>query len=174
MTILDVRMASNQEISLRRAELHDAEFLVTAYASTRRGELASSGWSPSMRNALLTIHFQAQWRACKAVYPGVQTSIILACGTPIGSMMVQRIKSEARLVDIVLLPEHRNRGIGALLVRMLIAESIELQIPLRLSVLKSDRAIHLFERLGLGLTSCDELHCEMAFEPAKAKWAASR
>jgi ribosomal protein S18 acetylase RimI-like enzyme len=174
MTILDVRMASNQEISLRRAELHDAEFLVTAYASTRRDELASSGWGPSMSNALLTIHFQAQWRACKAVYPSVQTSIILACGTPIGSMMVQRTKSEARLVDIVLLPEHRNRGIGALLVRRLIAESIELQIPLRLSVLKSDRAIHLFERLGLGLTSCDELHCEMAFEPAKAKSAASR
>jgi ribosomal protein S18 acetylase RimI-like enzyme len=64
-------------------------------------------------------------------------------------------------VDIALLPEHRNVGIGSALVRQVCAEAAALGKPVRLCVLKSSRAQRLYARLGFVTTAQTELHLEM-------------
>ena len=65
------------------------------------------------------------------------------------------------LVDIALLAEHRKLGIGARLLRELIEQSESAGIPIRLQVLKTNPAQHLYERLGFVMTGEDELYLQM-------------
>jgi ribosomal protein S18 acetylase RimI-like enzyme len=62
------------------------------------------------------------------------------------------------LIDITLLPEHRNSGIGAGLVRELIVQANAAHEPLRAHVLKQNPAWRLWQRLGFHLISDDGVY----------------
>ena len=55
---------------------------------------------------------------------------------------------EIRLIDIALLLEHRNAGIGARLLQDLLAEAAQAGKPVRIHVEKFNPALRLYERLG--------------------------
>ena len=80
--------------------------------------------------------------------------------------MVFHDKDSTRLVDIALLTEHRNHGIGAQLLRDLISKCESERLPLRLQVTKNNPARHLYERLGFVLTGEDPMYYEMERKPA--------
>ncbi len=71
-----------------------------------------------------------------------------------------------RLVDISLLPEHRNCGAGSHVIGGLIAESTRSGVPLRLSVLRGNRAARLYQRLGFVKIAEDEMYLQMECKPA--------
>lgn len=79
---------------------------------------------------------------------------------PIGRMIVAREDQELRLVDIALLAEHRNSGIGTRLIQELIAEAAKVGKPLRLQVLKSNPAARLYSRLGFLRMGDDDLYLQ--------------
>jgi ribosomal protein S18 acetylase RimI-like enzyme len=86
---------------------------------------------------------------------------------PAGSLIIFRGPGEIRLVDIALLPEFRGRGLGGKVIRMLISEAADAGSALRLSVLRSNRAMHLYERLGFIAKGGDAMYCEMECAPAE-------
>ena len=88
-------------------------------------------------------------------------SVILLAEVPAGSIIVFRGAREIRLLDIALLPEFRGRGIGASLIAILISEASRSELPVRLSVLKGNRAARLYGRLGFVAKSGDDVYCEM-------------
>jgi ribosomal protein S18 acetylase RimI-like enzyme len=135
-------------ITLRPQTAADQDFVLHLYASTR-ADLAELQCDAAMRAQLIRMQCEAQQAHYRAHYPRAQASLVIdSDGTPIGRLVVDRGPHEIRLVDISLLPEHRRRGVGQLLLRALMTEGEHAGLPVRLSVLAGNPAIHLYQRLG--------------------------
>lgn len=152
-------------IALRAAKTADQEFLLQVYASTREQEMRSWGWPAAQQTQFLQMQFAARSRGYAATYPATRESIVLVNGEPAGYFLVFRGGLEFRLVDIALLPQFRSCGIGRSLISELISESNAANLPLRLSVQRSNSALRLYERLGFIARGGEELHCEMERTP---------
>jgi ribosomal protein S18 acetylase RimI-like enzyme len=136
------------EVTLRPFRDEDLELLFRVYASTRWEELAPVPWDDEQKRAFLRMQAVAQHAYYQESYKGADWLVIERFGLPAGRLYVHRREKEIRLVDIALLPEHRNAGIGSALLRELIAESTAAGKPLRIHVEKNNPALGLYERLG--------------------------
>lgn len=155
------RMQPNQKvITVREEQRQDEDFLFQLYASTRQEELDAWGWPAEMRKSFLTMQFKASQSRREAL-PDAEFQIVLLDGVKAGRMIVHRSREELRLVDIALLPEHRNQGIGAALLQRIFGEAAATHKPIRLHVLKGNRAARFYERLGFVLICETELHLEL-------------
>jgi ribosomal protein S18 acetylase RimI-like enzyme len=153
------------KLTLRPFIPEDPEFLFQLYASTRQQEVAAFGWPPAQQEAFLRMQLNAQKRSYEMGYPGADHQLILIDDQPAGRILVFRDKDSQRLVDIALLPEYRNRGIGTQLLRDLIGNCENEGLPLRLHVTKINPARHLYERLGFVVTGEDGMYYEMEKKP---------
>ncbi len=138
----------------------DEAFLFELYASTRQEELDAWGWPPEMRSAFLTLQFKAS-QGYHTAFPDAEFQIVLLDGIDAGRLVVHRSPEELRIVDIVLLPQHRNTGIGSALLQRIFGEAAATGKPLRLQVLKGSRAARLYHRLGFVQMGESELYLEM-------------
>jgi len=152
-------------LSLRSIQNGDGEFLFRLYASTRQEEMSSWNWDVQQQAAFLQLQFKAQSLGYSADYPNAAHDLILQDGVPVGRIIVHRTEQEVRLVDISILPEHRNRGTGGALIWNLIAECVALGIPLTLQVTRVNPAARLYARLGFAKAGEDELYFEMRWNP---------
>src|SRR6266480_3771055 len=96
------------EVTLRPEGPEDEEFSHEVYASTRAEELALTNWSAEQKFAFTKMQFEAQKKHYREHYPGCAFQLILRDGKPAGRWYVDRWEHEIRIVDIALLPEHRN------------------------------------------------------------------
>ena len=149
------------KISLRTVEAKDQEFLFQLYASTREAEVALFGWDTARQQTFLRMQFAVQRQWYDAAYAAMENWLILRDGEPVGRLAISRTTDEIRLVDISLLTAHRNSGIGTILIRQLLQEGASSRRPVLLQVLKTNRARHLYERLGFVNTGEDETHFQM-------------
>lgn len=131
-------------VTLRPATVDDDTFLFELYASTRSDELSAIGWSDQQRDAFLRMQFEMQRRG----RPEEDNQIVLLEERPIGRFVLRRTEEAIFLVDITILPEFRNLGIGAKLINDLIEESTLTGKPIQLHVLASNFAKRLYDRLG--------------------------
>ncbi|MGA9768895.1 MAG: GNAT family N-acetyltransferase [Blastocatellia bacterium] len=143
MSIYDSR-----QISLRPALEGDEEFLLEVYAGTRSDEMAQTGWDDAQQRAFLKLQFVAQQQHYRSYYPQGEHQLILLNEKPIGRLYVARSPEEIRILDIALLAEHRNKGIGTSIIKDLMEESAKTGKPVRIYVENFNRALRLFERKG--------------------------
>jgi ribosomal protein S18 acetylase RimI-like enzyme len=135
-------------ISIRPECQQDNDFLASLYASTRQSELAMLGWSAAEQAAFLTMQFDAQSRHYRTAFPAASHSIICVDGELAGRLIVDRRDDEVHIVDVALLPEFRGAGVGAELIRGLLAEADAAGLPVRCHVLAGNRARRFWERAG--------------------------
>jgi GNAT superfamily N-acetyltransferase len=152
---------AHSALSERPASADDGDFLFRLYASTRAEELAAFGWPPAQLESFLRMQFHARRQSYAAAFSDAVHSILLAGTTAAGSAIVWRGAQEIRLVDIALLPEFRNRGLGGQWISGLIREARAAGLPLRLSVLHGNPAGRLYERLGFVPKSAGPMYIEM-------------
>src|ERR1700694_4666777 len=107
-------------VMLRPIRPDDEPFLRRVYASTRLDELAPLGWSAEQQEAFLHQQFDAQHRHYQTYYAGSDFLVILLEDQPIGRPYVARSPEQILLIDIAVLPEHRNAGIGSQLIKALL------------------------------------------------------
>lgn len=136
------------DVTLPPVELGDEGFLYRVYASTRLEELAQTGWSEAQRETFLLMQFEAQSRYYQEHYSEASFDVILSGGRSIGRLYVARWREEIRIVDIALLPEYRNAGVGTKLLGDLISESEACAKPLSIHVERFNPALRLYRRLG--------------------------
>ena len=136
------------DISFRLAQPDDEPFLFRVYASTRAEEMALVDWNAEQKQAFLQMQFNAQTQHYRAEYPKAEYKIILRKESEIGRLIINRADDEMLLIDIALLPEYRNAGIGTALVRDLQTEAAKTDKPLRLHVETFNPAMQLYKRLG--------------------------
>ena len=147
-------------ITVRAEQSQDEAFLFELYASTRQDELDAWGWPPEMRGNFLKMQFKAS-QGYHQAFPDAEFLIVMLDGVAAGRMIVHRTRAELLLVDIALLPQFRNAGIGSALLRRIFGEAAATQKPVRLQVLKGNRAERFYHRLGFVKTGETELHWEM-------------
>jgi ribosomal protein S18 acetylase RimI-like enzyme len=153
-------------VSLRPEQPGDEGLLFDVYASTREEELALTNWDEPMRHAFLNQQFNAMRQGYRSLFPSGEFSIIELDGKPAGRMVINRGAMEIRVVDLALLPAHRNRGIGTFLMRQVCTEAANAGKPVRLCVLKNNRALRCYERLGFAKTGELGVYDELEWRPA--------
>jgi len=142
-------MSNSVIVSLRPVTDADQEFLVGVYASTRAAELAQVDWDESQKDAFVRWQFAMQKQEYDARYPDARYDVILVEGVPAGRIWVGTDDTQIRLLDIALLTEFQNRGVGGQLLRQLIDEARQAKKPLRHMVfMLNDNANRFYERLG--------------------------
>lgn len=152
-------------VTLRPVVPDDGTFLLKVYAGTRSDEVAAWGWDAAQQEAFFRMQFNAQQQAYEAEYPRADHEIILLGDEPVGRMIVERTERELRGVDIAMLPEYRDSGVGTALIKNLLAEASAADKPFRIQVVKSNRAMRLYERLGLSVIGESAFYFQMEWTP---------
>jgi GNAT superfamily N-acetyltransferase len=136
-------------VVLRPATSEDDEFLLAVYGSTREKELAQVVWAEAQKEAFVRWQFEMQRREYDARFPDARYEVILVDGQPAGRIWVGSDDEQIRLLDIALLKQFQNRGVGTLLVRRLMDEALGANKFLRHMVFALNNDAHRFyERLG--------------------------
>jgi len=138
----------NPSISFRSITPKDENFLYGLYASTREEELTQTSWTENEKEIFLKQQFSAQHLFYMQQFNKAKFDIVLKNNIPIGRLYVDRREDEIRLIDIALLPEFRNKGIGSSLLTELCDEARKNKKPLRIHVEKNNPALQLYRRLG--------------------------
>lgn len=158
-----------KQITLAPAQASDEPFLYQVYASTRQEELAQVPWTPLQKTMFLTSQHQAQHTHYHAYYPEATFDLILLDGQPVGRIYIRRGVEELRLMDIALLPEYRNQGIGTSLIQALLDEVTERQQFIGLHVEQFNPAYRLYQRLGFQDVEIRGIYMYMTWMPEKGQ-----
>jgi ribosomal protein S18 acetylase RimI-like enzyme len=119
------------------------------YASTRAEELAQVQWAESQQEQFVRWQYDLQRNEYQSRFPDAKYDVILVDGRPAGRIWVGSDDEQIRLLDIALLPEFQKRGVGTVLIRQLIDESIRAGKQLCHMVFAlNDNAQRFYERLG--------------------------
>jgi ribosomal protein S18 acetylase RimI-like enzyme len=135
-------------ITFRSVTDADIEFLYRVYASTRTEELAVVDWTATEKDAFLRSQFAAQHQAYAATYRGADFRVILQGEQAIGRLYLDHREGEIRVVDIALLPECRNAGLGTAILTDLMAGAAREAKRISIHVEMFNPAQRLYERLG--------------------------
>lgn len=136
------------KLSLRSANPADAPFLRRVYRSTREAEMAQLPWTDAQKDDFCAMQFSHQDRGYRNAYPDAEFLVVLCDGTPVGRLYRAKTDGSLHVLDIALLPAWRNLGIGTRLLRETMATAAADGLPVQLHVDKSNRAQHLYTRLG--------------------------
>ena len=134
--------------ALRPREEEDLAFLRDLYAGTREEELRPVDWTEEAKRAFLDDQFNKQHSHYLQHYPQAMWLIITFEGEPVGRLYVASNANDVRIMDVSLVPSHRNRGVGTTLMRGLIEEADRDGIMASLHVEPFNPALRLYERLG--------------------------
>lgn len=153
-------------LTLRDETEQDSAFLQQLYAQTRATEMAYFPWTDEQKNAFLTMQFDLQRRHYRENYPNTQFAIILLDNNPVGRWYLQCRTDNFHLIDISLLADYRNQGIGRYLLKTLIAKAQTKQKNIRLHVETTNPALRLYQRLGFSVVEECGFHWLMEWNDA--------
>lgn len=154
-----------KQIELQCETTADEDFLRRLYASTRQPEMAQVPWSELQKQQFLNQQFNLQRQHYQTQYSNISFAIVLLAGKPVGRWYVQRGATEYRVVDISLLPEFCNQGIGSHLLSHLLQEANLAGKPVTLHVDRFSRAKNLYLKLGFRNVEDKGMHILMAWHP---------
>jgi GNAT superfamily N-acetyltransferase len=144
-----IALPGGGNVVLRPVTAEDEEFLLAVYAGSREEELAQVVWPEGQKEAFVRWQFVMQRREYDERYPHARYDVILVDGQPAGRIWVGTDLEQIRLLDIALLKEFQNRGVGTLLLRRLMDEAAGANKLLRHMVFTLNNNAHRFyERLG--------------------------
>lgn len=143
---------NGRTITLRTVSAADDEFLLSVYYSTREEELAQATWEPEQKDFFVRWQFGLQRREYDSRFPQAEYDVILVDDKPAGRIWIGTDDDEIRLLDIALLPEFQNQGVGTRLLGLLIEEATRANKRLRHMVFVHNNDAHRFyERLGFSV-----------------------
>jgi RimJ/RimL family protein N-acetyltransferase len=153
--------------TLRPVTPEDEAFLLEVYASTRAEELSRVPWDEAQREAFLKMQFAAQQLHYQTHNPRATHDLILHDAHAIGRLYVSRREREIRILDITLLPDYRNQGMGTPLIKELMTEAEQAGKPLTIYVESFNPSLRLFERLGFSKIEDDGVNYLMEWRKSK-------
>lgn len=155
------------KITLRKYTLDDMPFMQKLYASTRENELAMTNFSEQEKLSFVTQQFSAQTSHYMQHYRTDSFDIIEFEGMPIGRLFVDIWDKEIRIVDIALIAEYRNKGLGAYLFNLLFEQARADKKSITIHVEHNNPAKRFYERLGFTLkTQTNEIYLLMEWQSA--------
>ena len=143
------QLSDGGTVELRPVSQSDDQFLLGVYGSTREQELGQAEWVEGQKEVFLRWQFDLQRREYDARFPDAAYHVIVVDQQPAGRIWVGSDDEQVRLLDIALLPQFQNRGVGTALLRRLIQEAGQQGKVLRHMVfVLNNNAERFYERLG--------------------------
>jgi ribosomal protein S18 acetylase RimI-like enzyme len=125
----------------------DEAFMRALYATTRTAELDLL--PAGMRATFADSQYGLQRRHYLAHHPGATWSVVELDGLAVGRFVVDRTVDPWLLVDIAIRPEHRDQGVGTVLLTALRDEATLMAKNVVLTVWSSNHAARkLYGRVG--------------------------
>ena len=155
-------------VGLRAAAATDLPLLHRIYCSTREDELRGLDWSAPDKDAFLQQQFDLQHRYYHAHFPEAEFCIIERAGQDVGRWYLDRAGTQLRLIDVALLPQWRQRGIGSRLLRSLVEEADACGRDILLHVEASNPAFGMYARLGFEAIANDGVYVKLRRQPHAA------
>jgi ribosomal protein S18 acetylase RimI-like enzyme len=137
-----------ESLTLRPIGADDEKFLFGLFRAVHEPVFESLNLSDDQKIALLRMQFSAQQQQYRHQYPAADFDIVLRDDLATGSIYALRGPDEFVLIDIALLPEFRNAGVGSKLVTTLIRQAKEKRKSVSAHVRKDNPAWRLWQRLG--------------------------
>lgn len=141
-----------EALTFRRATEADIPFLLELRRRTMSEHLRNSGIEPSeseLRNRVL-VKFDC-------------AELILLAGAPIGLLKVVKQPNEWHLLQIQIVPERQGRGLGSAIIEKLLADAVQTHVTVSLSVLRTNPARELYQRLGFRVVEQNDHAYDMEF-----------
>ena len=135
-------------VTLRPVRDDDYSFMRALYGDYRAEEMKHFPFDDQQREQFLDQQFAAQTEYYREHYPGSQCSIIECDGIPVGRFFVDPRRDEIRIMDIALVSEARNLGIGTQLIRGVLATGARSGRRVTIHVEAYNQALRLYERMG--------------------------
>lgn len=138
---------------LRPATAADKALIAALHARCYREVVVAQfgGWDEKLQQGF----FEKKWDPARY-------EIVTVQGTDVGAVAVRRHPDHVFLTELLIDPAFQNQGLGTELVRQILAEAAADGLPLRLQVLRKNRARRLYERLGFVPTGETDTHILMA------------
>lgn len=123
-------------------------------------------WTEEQKRAFLQQQFQAQHTYYQQIYPKASFLVILWEEQPAGRLYLDERPDEIRVVDIALLPDFRNQGLGKEIMRGIMAKAGMSGKSVSIHVERMNRALQFYERLGFRVISEEnQVYLLMAWRP---------
>ena len=152
-------------VATRPATEQDDAFLFALFKAVRSPDFAHVPMPAAQLEMLMSMQYAWQKHSYAALYPGGD-AIVLLDEQPIGRIWLYLGPAEHYLVDIALMPEFQNRGIGAALVREAIAAARAAGVRLGCSVAVTNTgSLRFHQRLGFQIVGHNEIYYDLAMEP---------
>jgi ribosomal protein S18 acetylase RimI-like enzyme len=149
-------------ITRRPETLDDEPFLRQMILASITQELMAWTWPDAIRDQLLGMQYTSKVGSLRANYPQASSEIILVDGQPAGWIFLDELPESIHLCEIMVLIERRGQGVGAAVLREVLAAADRAGKPVHLLVnVTNTRAIQLYERLGFARTGGNEVQHEM-------------
>lgn len=138
---------------LRPGRAEDFDFARALYMSSMKPLLQALGaWDPDVKEIAFKTYFEEG---------GIR--VITREGRDVGWIQVSQTDQEFCLDQLHLVEAARNQGIGTALIKATIAEASEQGKNVSLSLVKGNRAIKLYKRLGFHQVAEDETKIHKRF-----------
>jgi GNAT superfamily N-acetyltransferase len=170
MPIADIQLSlpGGETLELRPVTIADQHFLLSVYESTRSEELEQVEWPEGQKEVFVKWQFELQRREYDARFPDADYWVILIDGESAGRIWIGSDDEQIRLLDIALLPEFQNRGVGTRLLRYLMDQAEQTGKALRHMVFMLNNDAHRFyERLGFVVIEDLGAYKHMEWRPKK-------
>jgi ribosomal protein S18 acetylase RimI-like enzyme len=141
---------------LRAATAADRDWLYDVFRAGMRPHVITvfGEWDEAFQSKRFADHFAPE-----------RFQVIRTEGVDVGLLEARREDNRIYIAEIGMLPEHQSRGIGAAVLRDLIAEANAARLPLELQVFSLNPARRLYERLGFAVYEESDTHLQMRYSP---------
>ncbi len=117
-------------------------------ASTRREEVAQTGWPAETQETFLRQQHEAQHSHYSLHFAEAEWLIVEREGEPIGRLYLRDDPDRLHIIDISLMPGSRGKGIGGAIMEDVIALARNRGKAVSIHVEKYNPALRLYRRLG--------------------------
>ncbi len=140
-------------VSLRAVTSEDEPFEIELFAATHLFLFDMMGLAEADKRQLSTLEIRAQRASYWALFPSAFYLLLLVDGEPVGRYIYSEEEDAIFFIDIMILPEYQNRGIGSSVITPQMNSAKKLGKTIYLHVEKQNvRARALYERLGFALS----------------------
>lgn len=154
-------------LAVRPALPQDEIFLYELYVAIRGPQFASAPITPTQREHLLRMQFQAQLSSYTQQFPNSCYHVVLLDSKPVGRLWVAPGDHSFLLVDIAIHPSVQSKGLGTVLVQRLQQEAQTAKVPIRSTVDRfNPGSLKFHQRLGFQVVREDLLQYYMEWQPA--------